>query len=114
MHVTPSEASSRLLGELSKLTGRGQATIVRELLDEAVPAMQLAVEALRDMKKRPDRLQAAMARFSARAINDLTQAQLDLDSAMNAKPGRKPREGVSDARAASRLRKQGMGAANTG
>ncbi len=99
MHVTPSETSYRLLSELSKLTGDAKATIVRELLDEAAPAMQLAVESIREIKKRPQQVQAAMARFSARAINDLTQAQLDLDSAMEKKRGPKPK---------------GRGAANTG
>jgi predicted DNA-binding protein len=90
MQVTPSETAHRLLRELSQLTGQPPATITRELLDEAVPALQLAVESIRDAKKRPERVQAAMSRFAARAINDLTQAQLDLDTAMKKKPGRKP------------------------
>jgi hypothetical protein len=95
MQVTPSETAYKLLRELSKLTGQAPATITRELLDEAVPAMQLAVESIRDAQKRPDRVQAAMARFATRAINDLTQAQLDLDTAMRKKPGRKPRKGAA-------------------
>ncbi len=102
MQVTPSETSYRLLSALSGLTGRPPATIVRELLDEAAPALQLAVEAMRDAKKRPERMQAAMSRFATKAINDLTQAQLDLDTAMKKKPGRKPGK------------KSGPGAANTG
>lgn len=102
MHVTPSETSFRLLRELSGLTGQAPATIVRELLDEAGPALELAVEALRDTKKRPDRMQSAMARFATKAINDLTQAQLDLDTAMKKRPGRKPGK------------ESGRGAANTG
>jgi predicted DNA-binding protein len=101
MHVTPTETAYRLLGELSKLTGDGRATIVRELLDEAVPALEMAIEAIRSVKKRPEHMQAVMAQFSARAINELTQAQLDLDSAMKKKPGRKPKP-------------KGPGAANTG
>jgi predicted DNA-binding protein len=102
MQVTASETSFRLLRELSALTGQAPATITRELLDEAVPALEMAVEALRDAKKRPDRVQAAMARFAMKSINDLTQAQLDLDTAMRKKPGRKPGK------------KSGTGAANTG
>lgn len=95
MQVTPSETSYRLLRELSTLTGQAPATITRELLDEAVPALQLAVEAMREAKKRPDRVQAAMGRFATKAINDLTQAQLDLDAALRQKPGRKPRKGAA-------------------
>lgn len=101
MHVTPSETAYRLLGELSRLTGQPPATITRELLDEAAPALQMAVDALRDAQKRPERMQAAMARFAAVAMRDLGQAQLDLDKAMEAKRGPKPK-------------KQGRGAANTG
>lgn len=95
MQVTPSETSYKLLRELSKLTGQAPATITRELLDEAVPALQLAVEAIRDVQKRPDRVQAAMGRFATKSIHDLTQAQLDLDAAMRKKPGPKPRKGAA-------------------
>jgi predicted DNA-binding protein len=102
MHVTPTETAYRLLQELSALTGDAPATITRELLDEAVPALEMAVQALRDVQKRPDRVHAAISRFSTKAIHELTQAQLDLDSAMQKKPGRKPGK------------TQGQGAANTG
>jgi predicted DNA-binding protein len=101
MQVTPSETAYRLLQELSSLVGQPPATITRELLDEAVPALQMAVENLRDAKKRPEQVQAALARFAARAINELTQAQLDLDSAMEKKRGPKPKP-------------KGSGAAKTG
>ena len=90
LNITPSPRTGPLLRELAKLTGKGPATIVRELLDEAAPALEMAIEALRVVNKRPAQAQAAMARLSARAINELTQAQLDLDTAMKKKPGRKP------------------------
>lgn len=95
MQVTPTETAYKLLRELSKLTGQAPATITRELLDEAVPALQLAVEAIRDVKKRPDRVQAAMGRFATKSIHELTQAQLDLDAAMEKKRGPKPRKGAA-------------------
>lgn len=114
MQVTPSETAYRLLAELSRLTGQAPATITRELLDEAVPALELALAALRDAKKRPERMQAAMARFSAKAINELTQAQLDLDAAMAKKPGRKPKAGKPTKASAVRKGRRGRGAANTG
>ena len=41
MQVTASETSYRLLCELSALTGKPMATITRELLDEATPALQM-------------------------------------------------------------------------
>ena len=102
MHVTPSETVYRLLGELSALTGQAPATLTRELLDEAVPALEAAVMAMRDMKRRPEQVRAAMDRLAHSAIRDISQAQLDLDSAMQKRPGRKPGKG------------KGREAANTG
>ena len=93
MHVTPSETVYRLLQELSALTGDAPATVVRELLDEAVPALETAVAALQELKRRPEQAQAAMARLATTAIRDLTQAQLDLDTAMEKQRGRKPGKG---------------------
>nr|CRY95680.1 hypothetical protein [uncultured prokaryote] len=102
MQVTASETSYRLLCELSALTGKPMATITRELLDEATPALQMAVTALRDIKTRPQQVRDAMDRLANTVIRDISQAQLDLDTAMQKRPGRKP--GKS----------QGRGAANTG
>jgi predicted DNA-binding protein len=119
MHVTPSETSYRLLQELSALTGTGAATLVRELLDEANPALEAAVHAIRDVQKRPEQVQAAMARLATTAIRDLTQAQLDLDTAMEKRPGRKPGKGKDEfprpltPEELERIRK-GREAANTG
>lgn len=93
MQVTPSETASRLLRELSELSGKPPATLTRELLDEAVPALEMMLMAMRDMKKRPEQVRAAMDRLSNTVIRDLSQAQLDLDSAMKKPPGRKPGKG---------------------
>jgi predicted DNA-binding protein len=98
MHVTPSEATSRLLGRLSKVTGKGQATLVRELLDEANPALEMMLEAVEQLAKRPQEMEAAIHRMAAQAHQTISQATLDLD--IDRKPGPKP--------------KQGRGAANTG
>lgn len=87
---TPSDATGPLLETLSELLGKPKAKIVRELLDEAAPALQVAVEALQTIKERPRAAQAAMNRFATTAIRDMTQAQLDLDTAIRKRPGRKP------------------------
>lgn len=104
LFITPSPTVGPLLRELSKVTGKPAATLVREFLDEAAPALQMTLEALKMAKTRPAEAQAAMARLSAQAINQLTQQQLDLDSALRKKPGRKP----------SGKKKPGRGAAKTG
>ena len=114
MQVTPTRTTFLLLKEMERLTGKAPATITRELLDEANPALEAAIEALRILKERPQAAMRAVDRMLDSAMLGAAQARLDLDKAMNAKPGRKPRKGASDARAASPPRKQGRGAANTG
>lgn len=100
MQVTPSQSTFLLLRELSELTGQAPATIVRELLDEAAPALQMTLEAFRAIKARPQEAQAAVARMAAQAHQVIAQATLDLNT--DKKPGRKPGK------------KTGRGAANTG
>ena len=99
LQVTPTEASGLLLAKLSKLTGKGQATIVRELLDEASPALEMMLEAVEQLAKRPQEMEAAIYRLAAQAHQTISQATLDLDT--DRKPGRKPG-------------KKGREAANTG
>lgn len=88
MHVTPTDHSFRLLAELSKLTGKAPATIVRELLEEAAPALEMTINAYRDIQKRPEEARAAVLRMAAEAQGMVNQALLDLD--IDKKPGRKP------------------------
>jgi len=87
MQVTPSESVYRLLSELSQLTGQGQATIVREILDEAVPALEMTVQAFRTIKERPEESKAAVLRMASQAHLSIAQATLDLST--DKKPGRK-------------------------
>lgn len=92
---TPSETTGPLLDALAEALGKPKAKIVRELLDEAAPALEVALEALAMLKTRPAAAQAAMSRLATHQINQLTQAQLDLDSALKKRPGRKPRKGAA-------------------
>lgn len=114
MQVTPTRTTYALLREMQALTGKAPATITRELLDEATPALQAAIDALRALKQRPQEAMRAVDRMLDTAMMGAAQARLDLDKAMNAKPGRKPRKGAQVARAASAKRKPGRGAAKTG
>lgn len=107
MHVTPSEPGYRLLQELSKLTGKAPATIVRELLDEAAPALEMMIQAFRDIHTTPELAQAAVMRMAAEAHQAIAQATLDLDNSN--KPGRKPR--VTASATAVAARSKGRGAA---
>lgn len=100
--ITPTTTVAPLLRELSELTGKPAATIVRELLDEAAPALLDTVKALRLVKSRPDQAIAAFQRMAAKAHGELAQLQLDMQAQQGKRPGRKPRK------------KPGRGAANTG
>ena len=102
IQVTPSPTVGPLLDAISKALGQSKASLIRELLDEAVPALQTTLEAIQMIKTRPLEAQAAMNRLAAQGMQQLAQAQLDLDTAIRKKPGRKP------------TKKPGRGAAKTG
>jgi hypothetical protein len=88
MQVTPTEGSFLLLKRLEALTGKAPATITRELLDEAAPALQMMVDAYTSLGTTPEEAQAAVMRMAAEGHKAIAQATLDLDT--NQKPGRKP------------------------
>jgi sugar (pentulose or hexulose) kinase len=99
IQITPTEETYHLIVRLSKLTGKGQATLVRELLDEAAPALKMMIDAFQEIGKSPQEIRAAVGRMAAQAHQTIAQATLDLDN--DRKPGRKPGN-------------RGRGAANTG
>lgn len=89
--ITPSPRAEPVLIALAKITGKPKAAIVRELIDAAVPALQVTLEAIAVAKTNPERTVALMNEMSAKAIHDLTGAQMDLTMKMAKKPGRKPK-----------------------
>ena len=103
--VTPSPTVGPILRELSQLTGKAPAAIVRELLDEAAPAMKEVADALKIAKRRPQQAIAAFQRMATQAHSDLAQLQLDIAQAQGKKPGPKPK---------AAKKKPGRGAAKTG
>lgn len=91
IQLTPSSRTAPLLRELATITGKPVATLVREILDEAAPALEMTLEAFRQIAERPDQMQEAITRMAAKAHQSIAQATLDLD--LIAKPGRKPSRG---------------------
>ncbi len=88
IQFTPSDRTAPLLRELSELTGQAQSAVVRELMEEAIPALEMTLQAFRTLKSRPEEAQAAVMRMAAEAHRQIAQATLDLD--ISRKPGRKP------------------------
>lgn len=80
-----------VLRELSKLTKEPQSRLISELLDQTLPALLMTVQALKNVKERPEQVQAMLSDYCSGAINQVTQAQLDLSAALKLKPGRKPK-----------------------
>ena len=94
IYITPSPVAGPVLRDLAKLTGKPPPTIVRELLDEALPALQETVEALKVVKKRPEEAVAGFQRMAAKAHSDLAQLQLEKAAPQGKKPVRKPTKGT--------------------
>lgn len=90
IQIAPSPDLSVVIQELARLTKQPQSRVIVELLEEALPALQMTVKALQNVKKRPLEVQAMMNDYSSRAINELTQQQIDFNDALKKKPGRKP------------------------
>lgn len=77
------------LEEISSLTGQGKGTLVSELVTEALPALQAAVQALRVVKEAPREAQQLLTRFSTEATMKLAQSQLEFDDLLAAQPSTK-------------------------
>ncbi len=88
IQFTPTDRIAPLLRELSSLTGSSQSGIVRELMEEVAPALEMMLEAHRTLRDKPAQALAAVNRMAAQAHVTIGQATLDLDTSR--KPGRKP------------------------
>lgn len=88
--VTPTESTSLLLERLGKLTGKPTATMIRELLDEAAPALQMTLDAFEQIAQRPEEMEAVVFRMAQKAQEEIVQQVLHLDNSRKA--GRKPKD----------------------
>ncbi len=89
--ITPSPTAEPVLIALAKLTGKPKAAIVRDLIDAAIPALRVTLEAVAVAKTNPERMIALLNEMAAKSIHDLTGAQMDLAIKVAKKPGRKPK-----------------------
>ncbi len=99
--VTPSPEAVQIIEELHGLLKQSRASIVAELLDMGLPALQETVRALRIAAEQPREAQRLMANFGAEATRDLMQAQLDLDVAIDRRTvkGKRAKKGATSGRA---------------
>lgn len=89
-----------VLSQISEATGTGKATLVAELMQEALPMLQATLEAIKHVKDAPREAQAILTRSATEATAKLAQAQLELDDLLMQKPKvkrkkRGPRSGAT-------------------
>jgi len=75
--ITLSDEATHLVAEIAELTGSTKTSIVSELLDVALPAMQTMLEALRIVKEQPKEAERLLARHANAAALSVAQAQLE-------------------------------------
>jgi hypothetical protein len=80
---TPSPEARRILDALHDLTGQSRAALVSELLDAGLPSLELILEAHQLVLTAPDKARDMLALHAAERVNELTQAQLELDKAVD-------------------------------
>ena len=91
IQISPSPDLAAVLRDLAKLRGEPQSRVVVELLEEALPALQVMAQALKIAKKSPREAEALMTNMATRSIHQLTQEQMNFSEALKKKPGRKPK-----------------------
>ncbi|KLB88102.1 hypothetical protein XEUV681_22245, partial [Xanthomonas euvesicatoria] len=84
VQVTLSPEAMAVLDELATLSEQPKAAIVSELVDVALPAMSVTLEALRVVRRQPDEARKLLSQFAHQQTAYLAQAQLDLDASLDA------------------------------
>ncbi|MFB0082792.1 hypothetical protein ABVD06_23345, partial [Xanthomonas euvesicatoria] len=85
VQVTLSPEAMAVLDELATLSEQPKAAIVSELVDVALPAMSVTLEALRVVRRQPDEARKLLSQFAHQQTAYLAQAQLDLDASLDAR-----------------------------
>lgn len=85
VQVTLSPEAMAVLDELATLSEQPKAAIVSELVDVALPAMSVTLEALRVVLRQPDEARKLLSQFAHQQTAHLAQAQLDLDASLDAR-----------------------------
>lgn len=85
VQVTLSPEAMAVLDELATLSGQPKSAIVTELVDSALPAMTVTLDALRVVRRQPEEARKLLSQFAHQQTAQLAQAQLELDVAIEAR-----------------------------
>jgi predicted DNA-binding protein len=83
VNVTLSPEAYKALSELSAANDQPKAAIVAELFDAALPALKVALDAIRVVKQQPREAQRMLTAHALNARMALDQQQLLLDEAID-------------------------------
>jgi hypothetical protein len=97
VQVTLTPEAMAMLDEIAQLSGQAKAAMIAELVDAALPAMQVTLEALRVVRRQPDEARRLMSQFAHQQTAALAQAQLNLDQAIDGRTvkGKRQQRGKS-------------------
>lgn len=87
VQVTLSQEHWEIVERVAALTGTGKATLLAEVFEQALPALNLTVQAIELAKKAPREAQRLVANYGAEQVMRLSQQQLELDQEITKKQG---------------------------
>lgn len=87
VQVTLSEETWEQVERVADRLQKPKAAILAELIDAALPAMNVTIEALKLAQEFPREAQRLVTNYGAQAVMQLQQQQLELDAAITKKQG---------------------------
>lgn len=91
VHVTLSMESWAIVEAVSERLGQPKAALLADLIEHALPALNLTIEALELSEKAPREAQRLVQNYGAEQVMQLQQQQLELDAAVTKKLGGRKR-----------------------
>lgn len=82
VQVTLSEETWALVESVAERLGQSKAGLLAEVFDQAMPALNLTLEALELSKEAPREAQRLVSNYGAEKVMQLQQQQLELDRAV--------------------------------
>lgn len=94
--VTLTPEVMKILDDLSAVLDKPKAAFVAELLDASLPALHQMASSLRIAKDQPSEAKRLIEDFTAQALADISQPELDLDANVDGRTvkGRRTRSGA--------------------
>lgn len=86
-HVTLNDETWAKLDAISERIGQPAATLISELVTQALPALDITIQALDLAQQAPREAQRLVTNYGAEQVMRLHQQQLELDAAVTKKQG---------------------------